>query len=351
LISATGPFFGGAFMSHVAAGEIFKLFRKSERSERSLRMIRSTSEKTLSAGVFIALAFFIPGPFADVDDGSVLHKGEATFYSDTTFGHCGFPTAQQQYYHGAMNNEDYDTAASCGTWVHITGPLGEVTAFIDDECPECKKGDIDLGPRTFGMIGNLADGRIPISWRYVEAPVSGPIRYFWKDGSSQWHIELQIRNHRYAIYRVEICIPPGDWISMPRQTYNFFVLAGGVNAKPGPYTIRVTDIFGQQLVDSNVALIAEQVVDGKTNFPERLSGAAGNRPLSSGSRFAQSKYYRVLMIGGISAQYYHSRGTFELFALSGKSMGIFDASELTSKRLKGLIKSTGVVVIHRLQNR
>lgn len=281
-----------------------------------------------------------------VDDGSVLHTGQATFYSDTTFGHCGFPTSQQQYYHGAMNHEDYDTAASCGTWVHITGPLGEVTAFIDDECPECKKGDIDLGPRTFVVIGDLKDGRIPISWRYVEAPVTGPIQYFWKDGSSQWHIEVQIRNYRYAINNVEISIPPGNWIAMPRRTYNFFVLEGGVSSKPGPYALRVTDIFGQQLVDSNVTLIAEQVVDGKANFPEKQLRILDERHKDAGRRSEQTAYFLVPVISGFQAHHSPSGRTCEIFTLSGKSLGVFlDSERNFIKHLKMVGRTQEVVVV------
>jgi expansin len=303
-----------------------------------------------SSAVSLAIALFARGVFAEVDDGSVLHTGEATYYGDTTFGHCGFPAAQQQFYHGAMNHEDYDTAAPCGAWVHIAGPLGEVTAFIDDECPECKKGDIDLGPRTFAVIGDLKDGRIPISWRYVEAPITGPIQYFWKDGSSQWHIEVQIRNHRYAIKKVEICIPPDDWIAMPRKTYNFFVLEGGVSANPGPYTMRVTDILGQQLVDSNVALAATQVVDGKANFPEKQADIL-SQPRPGGKRVIDRSACHVVSIwNGFPERYCPLRSAVELFTLSGKSMGVFTASELTSKRLDALCRCNRVVVAHSVQN-
>lgn len=296
--------------------------------------------------LLISLAFFFTGAWGAVDDGSVLHTGQATFYSDTTFGHCGFPTSQQQYYHGAMNHEDYDTAASCGTWVHISGPLGEVTAFIDDECPECKKGDIDLGPRTFAVIGDLKDGRIPISWRYVEASVTGPIQYFWKDGSSQWHIEVQVRNYRYAINNVEISIPPGDWIAMPRRTYNFFVLEGGVSAKPGPYALRVTDIFGQQLVDSNVTLLAEQVVDGKTNFPQKPLSISGEHPQSAVRRYEQPAYFLVPVISGILSNHSLSGREYEIFTLSGKSLGAFrDYGRNFNNYLKMVGRSQGVVVV------
>jgi expansin (peptidoglycan-binding protein) len=304
-----------------------------------------------SSAVLLAIVLFARGIFAEVDDGSVLHTGEATYYGDTTFGHCGFPAAQQQFYHGAMNHEDYDTAAPCGAWVHIAGPLGEVTAFIDDECPECKKGDIDLGPRTFAVIGDLKDGRIPISWRYVEAPITGPIQYFWKDGSSQWHIEVQIRNHRNAIKNVDICIPPGDWIAMPRKTYNFFVLEGGVSANPGLYTMRVTDVFGQQLVDSNVALAAGQVVDGKANFPGRQAGIL-SRSRPGGKRPIDRSAYRMVSIwNGFPARCFLLQGAVELFTLSGKSMGVFTASELTYKRLEALGRYNRVVVTHSLQNK
>ena len=288
--------------------------------------------------------------YAVVDDGSVLHTGVATYYSDTTFGHCGFPTSQQQYYHGAMNHEDYDSAAACGTWVHITGPSGEVTAFIDDECPECKKGDIDLGPRTFAVIGDLKAGRIPISWRYVEAPITGPIQYFWKDGSSQWHIELQIRNHRYAINKVEICIPPGDFLPMPRQTYNFFKLAGGVGALPGPYTIRVTDIFGRQLVDSNVALVAEQVFDGKANFPE---GQAAVAPCARQREapFSDQPIFCIFSVsGGFSLRRLPPQATLDLYGLTGQFLGRITASDATMQRLKalGMLRSVIIARISRM---
>jgi expansin (peptidoglycan-binding protein) len=107
---------------------------------------------------------------ADVDDGTVLHHGEATFYGEGGLGHCGF-TSVQPAYHGAMNHTDYDSSAACGTWVHIFGPKGDVVAFIDDECPECKEGDIDLGPNTFDMVADRTLGRVPITWRYVPSPL------------------------------------------------------------------------------------------------------------------------------------------------------------------------------------
>jgi hypothetical protein len=203
---------------------------------------------------------------AEVDDGSVLHQGEATFYGENAFGHCGF-LAKEPPFHGAMNHTDYDTAAACGTWVHIWGPTGEVTAFIDDECPECKPGDIDLGPNTFAKIGDLGAGRIPIKWRYVPLTTASPVQYHWQSGSSQWHIAVQVLNHSYGINKLEIKTATSTWVEVPRQVYNYFVLPGGVNSASGPYSIRITDIHGTQLTDTNLTITPGQNQDGAANFP------------------------------------------------------------------------------------
>lgn len=214
------------------------------------------------------LYFLIFASFAaaDVDNGSVIHKGEATFYGENGLGHCGFTTEQPQY-HGAMNHIDYDSAAACGTWVHLYGPRGDVIAFIDDECPECKEGDIDLGPNTFEVIADRNLGRVPITWHYVSAPTDGPLQYFWKDGTSQHHLEIQVRNHRYGITKLEMQTQTSEWIELTREPYNFFRKFEGINREIGPYNIRVTDINGKVLVDSLIPLVPEATISGKANFP------------------------------------------------------------------------------------
>jgi expansin (peptidoglycan-binding protein) len=225
------------------------------------------NNQVLIGNFVLFFLIFVSFAAADVDNGSVIHKGEATFYGENGLGHCGFTTVQPQY-HGAMNHIDYDSSAACGTWVQISGPRGDVITFIDDECPECKEGDIDLGPRTFEVIADRSLGRVPITWHYVSAPVDGPIQYFWKDGTSQHHLEIQVRNHRYGITKLEMQTQTSDWIELTREPYNFFRKFEGINREIGPYNIRVTDINGTVLVDSLIDLIPEATINGKANFPD-----------------------------------------------------------------------------------
>ena len=136
---------------------------------------------------------------------------------------------------------------------------------IVDRCPECQPGDIDLSPLAFSMIADTALGRVRISWHLRPCDVTGPISYHFKDGSSQWWTAVQIRNHRNPIAKFEYQVSPGLFLAVNRVSYNYFVQAGGMG--PGPYTFRVTDIFGNVITDSGIPGGANITVPGTEQFP------------------------------------------------------------------------------------
>ncbi|KAI9316646.1 hypothetical protein BX666DRAFT_2027478 [Dichotomocladium elegans] len=97
-------------------------------------------------------------------------EGDGTYY-DPGVGvtACGTRfTAQDMIV--ALNYIDYGTYANsyespvCGACIRITGPLGSAKAIIQDECPVCGRGSVDMSPAVFGQVGSFFDGRIPISW-------------------------------------------------------------------------------------------------------------------------------------------------------------------------------------------
>jgi hypothetical protein len=279
---------------------------------------------------------------AEVDDGSVLHQGEATFYGENAFGHCGF-LAQEPPFHGAMNHTDYDTAAACGTWVHIWGPTGEITAFIDDECPECKPGDIDLGPNTFAKIGDLGKGRIPIKWRYVPLTTASPVQYHWQSGSSQWHIAVQVLNHAYGITTLEIKTATSAWVGVPRLVYNYFVLPGGIDGAPGPYSLRVTDIHGTQLTDTNLTITPGQNQDGAANFP--LLSASVNEGRARKQARCTSAPITTLLVRDRAILPADARIiTADAYSIDGKKIGAISAGPGMST-ISGRSMNSGSAVI------
>jgi len=225
-----------------------------------------------------ALPDALVGPVADADpwapDSSgagvpcaepFTGTGEGTYYSADGSGNCSFPASPDDLMVGAMNEVDYGDADLCGACVHIDGPRGAVQVRIVDRCPECQPGDIDLSPQAFSQIADLVAGRIPISWYTIPCPVTGPVVYHFKDGSSQWWTAVQVRNHRHAIARFEARSTSGEWVELGRERYNYFLAAAGLG--PGPYTFRTTDVHGQSIEDSGIPGLTDADAPGASQFP------------------------------------------------------------------------------------
>jgi expansin len=199
-------------------------------------------------------------------DAPPVHHGEATYYTFANgAGNCGFDSTPNDLMVGAMNHVDYAGSYICGSCVEITGPQNDIIDIrIVDQCPECPQGNIDLSPLAFSKIADLKLGRVSISWHLIPCNVSGPILYHFKDGSNQWWTAIQMRNHRYPIANFEYRTN-GSFVTVPRLDYNYFVQASGMG--PGPYTFRVTDLYGHVLVDSGVPAATNSSVPGSSQFP------------------------------------------------------------------------------------
>lgn len=198
-----------------------------------------------------------------------IHTGEGTYYDADGSGNCMFDPSPEDLMVAAMNRADYTGAALCGAFVQITGPNGSVTVRIVDQCPECLPGDIDMSPQAFDRIAPRIAGRVPISWRIVSPDIAGPVRYRFKEGSSQWWTAVQIRNHRNPIAKLEYRDASGQFIAMERQDYNYFLRPGdNQGLGVGPYIFRVTDIYGNSFTDANIPLTVGGVVSGANQFPK-----------------------------------------------------------------------------------
>ncbi len=206
------------------------------------------------------------GPPTACEPAPAEHMGDGTYYDADGSGNCSFPASPGDLMVGAMNHTDYAGSAPCGACARVVGPAGEITIRIVDQCPECAPGDIDLSPQAFEQVAELSAGRVPITWTYVPCEVSGPIVYHFKEGSNQWWTAVQIRNHRHAIARFEYLGDDGSFHEVPRLDYNYFVEDSGMG--PGPYTFRVTDVWGHVVEDSGIAFVEAGDAPGAAQFPE-----------------------------------------------------------------------------------
>lgn len=194
------------------------------------------------------------------------HSGDGTYYDATGDGACMFGPSPGNMMVAAMNHVDYGTADLCGATIQAVGPKGTVLVRIVDLCPECPAGDVDFSPQAFALIADLPQGRVPITWRLASPEIVGPVGYRIKEGSSQWWTAVQVRNHRNPIATLEYKTGNGTFVNVPRTSYNYFVQASGMG--PGPYTFRITDVFGNVLVDNNIPLAPGAVTPGVAQFPQ-----------------------------------------------------------------------------------
>jgi expansin (peptidoglycan-binding protein) len=203
------------------------------------------------------------GPSAQPDNGSIVHTGQATYYNATGAGNCGFDATPNDLMVCAMNDTEYDTASVCGAAIRITGPKGEVTVRIVDRCPECPRGNVDLSKQAFAKIADTIQGRVAITWSYVETAVTGPVQYRIVTGSNQWWIGILVLNHRNPVTKLE-AMKNNAWKILPRMEWNVFVDSTGLGV--GPYSFRVTDLYGEQLIDANIKLVPDSIQNGVANF-------------------------------------------------------------------------------------
>jgi expansin len=196
---------------------------------------------------------------AAISDSRVTHFGEGTYYDMTDQGNCSFPALSEDRMVAAINHIDYGNADYCGAYIQATGPNGTVVVQIIDICLHCAAGDVDFSEQAFAKIADLAAGRERISWQLISPDtISGPILYHFHDGSNQWWTSVQIRNHRNPIAGFEYRAVDGSFKKatpyqvLPRSGDNYFVATAGLG--PGPYTFRVTDVYGNTITDTGVAL-------------------------------------------------------------------------------------------------
>ncbi|HEY5960537.1 MAG TPA: expansin EXLX1 family cellulose-binding protein [Polyangiaceae bacterium] len=205
-----------------------------------------------------------PGVSSDYAIGGT-HSGEATFYDSNGNGNCSYGTAVNGKDIAALNNPDYNMAAWCGACAQVTGPKGTVTVLIQDRCPECATGDLDLNPGAFDKIADHAAGRVKITWKFVPCDLTGPVSYHFKEGSSVGWTAVQVLNHRLPIAKFEYSTDFGvTWKTVSRVEYNYFIVESGFG--PIPAQVRITASTGQVLVDQLGMPDSDIVVPGQANF-------------------------------------------------------------------------------------
>lgn len=195
-------------------------------------MVKLILKLTLVSCLFI----FSKAKFSGSDYGKWF-EGEGTYYGPTSGGNCGMgaKSTLPKMYHSmlpvAINHDQYDGSSSCGSCLEVIGKgtgigmkpiVGKFFAYVHDQCPECKRGDLDLS--------KIGDGRWNIKWRFIPCPKNDLQLKF--EGSNDYYKKIQVRGLKYPARSMKI-----DGKAGIRANDNFFVSHEGKFPQKGLITV------------------------------------------------------------------------------------------------------------------
>jgi expansin (peptidoglycan-binding protein) len=172
----------------------------------------------------------------------------------------------------ALNPYDYNRygikAAMAGAYLEVEGAYGKTTVFVTDLYPEGGPGALDLCPTSFAKLGDVLAGKIDIHWRLVKGPVTGNFSYRFMEGTNPYWVAIQVRNHKYPVYRMEY-YRDGKWIPMEKMHWNHFV---ATDIGTAAFQIRITDHRGNTVTDTipgiSSSTSAAYIISGNVQFPD-----------------------------------------------------------------------------------
>jgi len=217
----------------------------------------ATGGAVVLAGVIGIALFLQHSPACAAPPTTSAHKGKATFYDLAgSQGNCSFkPPADDLYV--ALGRTEYSGALSCGSYIDVTGPKGKVRVKVFDSCPECTAGHLDLSRTAFKKIADPVTGVVSITYKAVpNASTPGPLSITFKEGSSRYWWAVMIDNHANPIKSVSAKGPGGAWMTATHTDYNFWLIERDTGS--GPFSIKMTDIYGHTATATNVKLLPEK---------------------------------------------------------------------------------------------
>lgn len=192
---------------------------------------------------------------------SSLSLAELDFAGDiTSYGampenqFCGFKKNSWNYRElltGAINIEQIDNSLTCGLCAMVEYKDKKEVILIDNLCPECKKGDIDLSHQAWKkIVGDENYSRYKAKWSFVDCE-----KFIMKDKGiilkpysiNYWWLSITPSNMKCGVSNMEIKFKHSEdkWITMERDNnkMNGLYFIYHAEVKP-PFKFKLTSRIG-----------------------------------------------------------------------------------------------------------
>jgi expansin (peptidoglycan-binding protein) len=205
----------------------------------------------VTASCAATLAF----PLAGTPSASTLTEGQAYYYNPGGgVGSCSFGPLPADGLYVSLAAAQYAGGASCGSYLDVSGPDGHVQAEVVDLCPGCTDGGLDLSEAAFSRVAAVASGSAEVSYRLVRDPQpAAPLELRIASSASADWLALQVIDNGNPLSSVAIA-PAGTYNGRPLALTSDDYWAAPAGAGPGPFKVRITDVFGNRVVARGIRL-------------------------------------------------------------------------------------------------
>ncbi|MFE7744537.1 expansin EXLX1 family cellulose-binding protein [Nocardia sp. NPDC057455] len=158
---------------------------------------------------------------------------------------CSFRELPPDGFYAGLSTPDFGHADLCGAFLDIASPRGSVRALVVDRCPACAPGQLELSAAAFARIADPADGVARVGYRLVRDPQPAQELTYevQPDSSASWFGVLFGGSGNPLRAAAVRPAAGGPWRPLIRRADNYWTLSG---AGPGPFTARVTDVYGNE---------------------------------------------------------------------------------------------------------
>ncbi len=184
---------------------------------------------------------------------ALAFTGDLTSYDASTDNQfCGFKKESWNYdgmLTAAINNDQISNSTACGLCASVDYNGKKTTVLIDNLCPECKFGDLDLSHEAWqSVFGNTDYSRIKASWEFVECTkhLSGTLK-ITPYSINYWWLSVTPSNMRCGVSEMYISFSEGSWLPMEissRMNGLYFIYSAHVS---GPFKFKLISKLGESL--------------------------------------------------------------------------------------------------------
>jgi expansin (peptidoglycan-binding protein) len=160
-----------------------------------------------------------------------------------------------------------DVSHYCDACIYVTTKHGKSALLRVVTYGETTTNSIDVSPEAFKV---LDDGESPrsMTWQFAKCPGNSKVVYQFQTGSSEYWTSLWVRQAALPIKSVEVKSKNhADYVALERGDDG--TLTDNAGFGNGPFSIRVTAVDGQVLVDTfefPSSGIAGQLLEGHANL-------------------------------------------------------------------------------------